>query len=399
MNLNLVTDTVEDNRTGAKSLDKMADQSPFAVPAELQEVLLDFTVHYLVTQPPDLVDFALEYFSNLQQKREVVRSHSEDEEMESQEEEEEEESFEEPVYRFEGRRKSVFAEAYDPEDDEGKDDVKTVHPKTDEQRQRLTEAVKDCLLFRSLDSDQLSAVLDAMFERRSEPGETIITQGADGDNFYVVESGLFGVLVDTGSGAKKVMTYDNKGSFGELALLYNMPRAATVQAETTGLLWAMDRHTFRKIVLRNAHQKRKMYQSFLLQVPLLSHLDDYERMNIADALVSQTYADGEQIITQGDPANGMFFVESGTVSVLKKSSNGEEKIVNEIGEGGYFGELGLMTHQPRATSIVAKGEVKVAFLDVSAFERLLGSCMDMMRDRVKDYEEQLAKAFGSKVNL
>ena len=36
-------------------------------------------------------------------------------------------------------------------------------------------------------------------------------------------------------------------------------------------------------------------------------------------------------------------------------------------------------------------------LDVSAFERLLGSCMDMMRDRVKDYEEQLIKAFGSKV--
>ncbi len=34
--------------------------------------------------------------------------------------------------------------------------------------------------------------------------------------------------------------------------------------------------------------------------------------------------------------------------------------VNEISEGGYFGELGLMTHQPRATSIVAKGEVKLA---------------------------------------
>lgn len=308
-------------------------------------------------------------------------------------------STEEPAYRFEGRRKSVFAEAYDPEDDEGNEDVKTVHPKTDEQRQRLAEAVKDCLLFRSLDSDQLSAVLDAMFERRSEPGETIITQGADGDNFYVVESGTFGVLVDTGSGAKKVMTYDNKGSFGELALLYNMPRAATVQAETTGLLWAMDRHTFRKIVLRNAHQKRKMYQSFLQQVPLLTHLDDYERMNIADALVSQTYADGEQIITQGDPANGMYFVESGTVTVLKRSADGEEKIVNEIGEGGYFGELGLMTHQPRATSIVAKGEVKVAFLDVSAFERLLGSCMDIMKERAEDYKEQLAKAFGTKVEL
>lgn len=294
----------------------------------------------------------------------------------------------------------MFAEAYNPEDDEGSDDVKVVHPKSDEQRQRLAEAVKDCLLFRSLDREQLSEVLDAMFERKAEPGETIITQGADGDNYYVVESGFYNVLVQQSDGTPKVvMSYDNKGSFGELALLYNMPRAATVQAETSGSLWAMDRQTFRKIVLRNAYQKRKMYESFLKQVPLLSQLDEYERMNVADALNAQNYAKGDLIIKQGDPANGMYIVEAGKVSVVKRGSNGEEKMVNEVDEGGYFGELGLMTHQPRATSIVAASDVRVAFLDVSAVERLLGPCMDLMKSRMPEYEEQLAKAFGSKVKI
>lgn len=44
------------------------------------------------------------------------------------------------------------------------------------------------------------------------------------------------------------------------------------QAATNGLLWAMDRQTFRKIVLRNAFQKRKMYESLLEGVPLLNTL-------------------------------------------------------------------------------------------------------------------------------
>jgi len=307
----------------------------------------------------------------------------------------------ETVYGNSGvRRKSVFAEAYNPEEDDGLDEQKTVNPKTDDQRQRLAEAVKNCLLFRSLDSEQLIEVLDAMFEKKAEPGQTIITQGADGDNFYVIDHGVFNVLVDMpDKSKKKVMNYDEKGSFGELALLYNMPRAATVQAETSGSLWAMDRQTFRKIVLRNAYQKRKLYEAFLMNVPLLSHLDDYERMNIADALASKTYANGDLIIRQGDEANGMYILESGKVSVVLKSSNGEEKTVNEIAQGGYFGELGLINRQPRATNIVAIADVKVAFLDKSAFERLLGPCMSMMMERVPEYEEQLAKAFGAKVNI
>lgn len=55
-----------------------------------------------------------------------------------------------------GRRKSVFAEAYDPEKDADDDEGSMIiTPKTDEQRARLAEAVKNILLFRSLDADQV----------------------------------------------------------------------------------------------------------------------------------------------------------------------------------------------------------------------------------------------------
>ena len=62
-----------------------------------------------------------------------------------------------------------------------------IHPKSDSQRKSLLEAVKEILLFRSLEPEQLAEVLDAMFERKVTPNEYIIRQGDDGDNFYVVD--------------------------------------------------------------------------------------------------------------------------------------------------------------------------------------------------------------------
>lgn len=85
---------------------------------------------------------------------------------------------------------------------------------------------------------------------------------------------MFKALVASEPGAppKHIHTYENSGSFGELALLYNMPRAATIQAASDGSLWAMDRATFRRIVLKSAFKKRKMYELLIESVPMLKTL-------------------------------------------------------------------------------------------------------------------------------
>lgn len=103
-----------------------------------------------------------------------------------------------------------------------------------------------------------------------------------------------------GEDNKHVHTYENRGSFGELALLYNMPRAATIKAVSDGQLWALDRQTFRRILLKSAFRKRKMYEALINSVPMLVALQPYERMNLADALVPKCFSSGEQIIKQGN---------------------------------------------------------------------------------------------------
>lgn len=142
--------------------------------------------------------------------------------------------------------------------------------------------------------------------------------------------------------------------------MYNMPRAATIKAISEGSLWAMDRQTFRRILLKSAFKKRKMYETLIENVPMLKTLQSYERMNLADALVPKTYQPGDRIIKQNDVADGMYFLEEGTVIISVLDDSGKEVEINRLGKGGYFGELALVTHRPRAASAFADGDVKLA---------------------------------------
>jgi len=279
-----------------------------------------------------------------------------------------------------------------------------IHPKTDEQRKRLQVAVKDILIFKSLDQEQREYVLDAMFEKQVSAGEKVIELGDNGDFFYVVDSGVLDCFIKINGEEKKVFTYDNTGAFGELALMYNTPRAATIMATEECILWALDRTTFRQLVLLTTMKKREMYEAFLNAIPLLMELESYERMNLADALVTTPYKAGEVIIKQGDEAEAFFIIEKGTCEVkildtFSSQHTNEEVSVTELGRGKYFGELALIYKKPRAASVYASSDVSCAVLDIGAFERLLGPCVEIMQRNVSSYESQLTKLFGEQLSL
>ncbi|XP_062978151.1 cAMP-dependent protein kinase type II-alpha regulatory subunit isoform X2 [Elgaria multicarinata webbii] len=384
------------------------------IPPGLTELLQGYTVEVLRHRPPDLLDFAADYFSRLRDTRDEqlregaaprakgvnfdgepmqTESNGEDERREAADDEDSDSDFE------------LCAEAFNPDDDDEDTEPRVVHPKTDEQRCRLQEACKDILIFKNLDQEQLSQVLDAMFERKVQPQEHVIDQGDDGDNFYVIERGLYDIFVARDGQARCVGRYDNHGSFGELALMYNTPRAATIVAITEGSLWGLDRVTFRRIILKNNAKKRKTYELFIESVPLLKSLEPSERMKIVDVIGEKTYQDGERIISQGDKADSFYIVQSGEVKILIKSKTVTGKDANQEVEiarcqkGQYFGELALVTNKPRAASAYAVGEVKCLVMDVQAFERLLGPCMDIMKRNITHYEEQLVALFGSSLDL
>ncbi|KAF2458720.1 camp-dependent protein kinase-like protein regulatory subunit [Lineolata rhizophorae] len=294
------------------------------------------------------------------------------------------------------RRTSVSAESLNPSSSLNDNWTPPYHPKTSEQQTRLRAAVADNFLFAHLDDEQTSQVLGALQEKPiPAKGIKVITQGDVGDYFYIVESGSFDVFVNRAGRVEpgsndlgdKVTVVGPGGSFGELALMYNAPRAATVVSTEPSTLWALDRVTFRRILMDSAFQRRRMYESFLEEVKLLSSLTAYERSKIADALETTKYPPGSTIIKEGDPGSSFFILESGEAEVYKR---GVEQPVKKYTKGDYFGELALLNDAPRAASVVSSTEVKVATLGKNGFQRLLGPVEGIMRrnDPTKQASEE-----------
>ena len=126
-----------------------------------------------------------------------------------------------------------------------------VYPKSTAQLARLDKASEDVPLFSGASGDVhfgigpnkldlKQALFLAMESKFFRPGELVIKQGERGDKFFIVESGRYEVRLKQKNNAV-VHRYDNEGSFGELALLYNLPRASTVRCTEAGRCWSLDR--------------------------------------------------------------------------------------------------------------------------------------------------------------
>eukprot|EP01119_Soliformovum_irregulare_P004304 TRINITY_DN15307_c0_g1_i1.p2 TRINITY_DN15307_c0_g1~~TRINITY_DN15307_c0_g1_i1.p2 ORF type:complete len:381 (+),score=92.78 TRINITY_DN15307_c0_g1_i1:36-1178(+) len=269
-------------------------------------------------------------------------------------------------------------------------------PKSSEQRERLEGALKSHVMFISLDKEQKKEVYDAMEEVSYESEDVIIRQGDPGDNFYVVEEGECNIYVkgqdpseqseDPKNYGTLVGTIGRNRCFGELALMYGSPRAATITARTTVKLWALDRVSFRSILMQTTLHQRKLYEKFLGRVPILQGLTNWERMTVADALEQRTFAEEEIVIREGEAGHSFYIVIEGEARVYNKQ-NGATCIAKVL-QSDYFGELALLTDRPRAATVIAYTPLKCAVLTRECFNRVLGPCEDILRrnmDRYKQY--------------
>jgi CRP-like cAMP-binding protein/tRNA A-37 threonylcarbamoyl transferase component Bud32 len=253
------------------------------------------------------------------------------------------------------------------------------YPKSDAAVQFIDAALEDNFIFASLSAKERRHLIDAMMMETVPAGTVIIKQGETGDFFYVVEEGHVSFAVDN----QHVGSTGRGGSFGELALLYNCPRAATCLANTACRLWKVDQKTFRYMLANNSNAQQKDINDVLRKVPFLAELDDRDLLRISDALTSVTFPEGERIINKGDVGEVFYIIREGTVKVHDIGFGDSTYVDQPLSPGDFFGERALITGDPRVANVTATSNCTCLCLSRDTFELVLGPLQDLIDAAMK----------------
>ena len=286
-----------------------------------------------------------------------------------------------------------------------------VHAKSKEEATRIKSAVRANFLFRHLNEDQLDKAVAAMETIAVKAGDVIIRQFDEGDRFYIADFGEYDVEVAVPKTRpnpsdpdapipiegeyeppRRVFTYDSKHGnnpcFGELALMYSKPRAATVLARTDGRLWALERRAFRSILMKTP--ARRLIQ-LLRKVEVLKPLSRADLQRMADLMTEERFKDGAYIVRQGEPGDAFYIITEGKAIVTKTDVGGTNAVkVMDLTEYMYFGERALLHSSPRAANVIAVGPVRVLSISRKHFQDVLGHIEDRL-DADRDLREKKSR--------
>ncbi len=131
--------------------------------------------------------------------------------------------------------------------------------------------------------------------------------------------------------------------------------------------WPIQVEYSREWVEPDTAARQREREGLLAGVDLFAALTEEQRRELAGALRDKIFGNGEAIVRQGAPGDSMFVVGTGR-AVVKLEPDGQEVAV--INVGGYFGEMSLLTGDPRSATVVARGDTRVFEIDAEVFRRL-----------------------------
>ena len=199
------------------------------------------------------------------------------------------------------------------------------------------------------------------------PPPTLLPQG---DTCYVLEKGELIVKV---GGEEKDRIHPGE-LFGELAVLYNVPRTATIEAATECTLYGLQKSSFENTLESESIAKRTEILTFVRSCTIFASLDARASSRLADVVELRTYEAGEHVIAEGEQADAMYLIREGQAVVKQESADAEGKPIlrNLLKQGDYFGERALLTDEKRSATVEAVSSLECLRIGRDAFLKLLG---------------------------
>lgn len=233
----------------------------------------------------------------------------------------------------------------------------------------IMNALRKNFVFEEMEDQDMEKLVGAMAQVKVDQGKEIITQGEMGDYFYVIGRGEVSFVVD----GKKVGSSKEGNSFGELALLYNCPRAASVVADSQPTtLFRVDQKVFRFMMQSQTKKSEEEKKKLIQNVPFLSDLASEDVSRLCSVMKPVLFSTGDYIVQKGECGTSLFIMREGRVRVTDIFVGGTSYEDVFLGVGDYFGEDALISDEPRAANVVALTKGSAFSVDRESIQKVLG---------------------------
>ncbi|XP_063225444.1 cGMP-dependent protein kinase, isozyme 1-like isoform X2 [Bacillus rossius redtenbacheri] len=249
----------------------------------------------------------------------------------------------------------------------------------------------------NLEPNQIDLVVGAMYHQHHSDNSFIITEGEPGNHLYVSGEGEFEVQ----KRGQLLGTFGPGRVFGELAILYNSPRNASIRAMMDAMVWVLEREVFKKIMMVSSIQRSQDSVKYLRSVPLLEKLSEQNLAEMANLLKVKFYAPGTMIVEEGTQGDEFYIISGGSVKITKrKPGSTDEEDHGTLVRGDYFGEQALLHQVLRQATITALSPgVECLVLGREPFEKLLGGIEGLREKIYPTVVSHQAKEVYQEINL
>jgi CRP-like cAMP-binding protein len=233
-------------------------------------------------------------------------------------------------------------------------------------------------LFSDLPKEAFIEILVQMTMRDMKPGDAVIREGEIGDSFFVIASGKVRVARKAENG-ELILAYLTDGAFfGEMALLQDGARTASVIVEEDSQLFEISRGVLDRVVAQFpnvARILRNFYTQRLLSTTMATHpvfrpFAAEQRRELMEKFRSRMFKDGDVLVKEGTKGEGLYLLLTGTLEVSKERE-GMPFVIAELGTGDLFGEMSLLMNRPVMATVTATKDSFVLRLAKKDFDELI----------------------------
>ena len=232
-------------------------------------------------------------------------------------------------------------------------------------------------LFSELESDKLAPLLAAYTVRDVKPEEALVTEGEEGKEAFVVANGRLRVLRG-GEGEEPILlaALGPGALFGEMALVSQAPRAASVIADEVSTVLSISRKKLESLAKTTPEIgqqlagfcRGRMIANLMRHSAILGSVESDDRQSLFDRFNTRHLAEGETLVDEGDEGTGLFLLASGTVEVVGNDADGDTLRIAELGPGDVVGEISLVLRRPANATVRATTPTVALFLGRDAFQ-------------------------------